>query len=231
MKIALTSIPKSGTHLLATVIENIVGDYSVTLRKNLDPQSRYARKAIRRQVVGGHLRISAIMSPNYFPFFQDRKVIALIRDPRDICNSMIHYIEKSHRIEHKMLSMALNGLEYDEKICRIADGINISETNTRIPPIDVSCRGFIEVVDHFTDSIIIRYEDFFEADIITQKISNFLEISPDSAHDAVMKALKSDTKTKRVGKSQHWRETFSPYLIKYFAEQHGDLIRYMGYDA
>ena len=111
MKIALTSIPKSGTHLLATVIENIVGDYSVTLRKNLDPQSRYARKAIRRQVVGGHLRISAIMSPNYFPFFSDRKVIALIRDPRDICNSMIHYIEKSHRIENKILYMALNGLE------------------------------------------------------------------------------------------------------------------------
>lgn len=231
MKIALTSIPKSGTHLLAKFLEIITGEYCVTLNKNVLPNSYYAKKAMRKSVVGGHLRIKKIMTEEFFHFFDKRKIIVLIRDPRDICNSMVYHIANSNLTEHKIIYDSIRHLSHEDKIRCIAEGININKIDTIMRPLDIMCRGFIEVADHFSDCIILRYEDFFGEKKILKNISDFLEVTPDITRDAIAKALGSDTKTKRIGKSQNWRETFSPELINYFAVQHSDVIRYLGYEV
>lgn len=231
MKIALTSIPKSGTHLLAKVIENIVGEYSTTLKKNIDPNTPYARKAMRCGVVGGHLRIDTIRTAAYLPFFEDRKIFVLIRDPRDICNSMVHYLGTSHRIEHQALYRALDGLDHEDKIRRVADGVRISGGSTKVPPIGEACRGFIEIAGRFPNSIILRYEDFFEEEMMAARLSKFLDIDSEIARLAICNALGANTRTRRVGKRQHWRETFSPALKNYFSENHRETIRYLGFEV
>ena len=228
MKVAITSIPKSGTHLLATVVKNIFGEYAATVHKNIDIETKYAKKTLSRKVVSGHMRIEAITSPQYSPFFMDRKIAVLVRDPRDICNSMVHYLETSHKEDHKAFYMAISDLDHEEKIRMVARGIRLDGQKFSVPSIDKACSGFLEIAENLPDSTIFRYEEFFD-DGIVERLSDFFEVPKDLARSAVSSSLGANTRTKREGKKQQWRQNFSQELKDFFDENFGSTIRYLGY--
>ncbi|MHA6719616.1 hypothetical protein ACX40Y_09185 [Sphingomonas sp. RS6] len=228
MKIALTSIPKSGTHLLATVVEKMLGDYGATLGKKVDFSSGRGKSLMSRKVICGHLRLDTIITPQHAPYFIGRRVAILVRDPRDICNSMVYYLEKSHRDVHQMMSKSMEGLTHEEKVMRVADGISLDGVSANVPSIDKACRGFIEIAEYIPDSMVFRYEEFFD-DAVAPKLAAFFEVSPEVARAAVAESLGADTRTKREGKKQPWRSNFSPALIDFFEQKYGETIRYLGY--
>lgn len=141
---------------------------------------------------------------------------------------MVHYLETSHREEHKFLNLSLSGLTHEERIKRVAQGIRLDGQKATIPSIDKASKGFLEIIENVPSSTLFRYEEFFD-DSISEKLSDFFEIPKDLALSAVSASLGASSRTKREGKKQQWRHNFSQNLKDFFDRNFGDTIEYLGY--
>lgn len=231
--IFITSIPKSGTHLLATVIEQATGEYPVSVKKyGLDENSNLSKYQDIKGLIG-HFRVAQLESNESLKYhFAKRKIIILIRDPRDICNSMLHYLERSVNSHHKNVASLLEHMDYDSKIKAVASGLISSDKSFKVANLTQLCSGFIEIQHLFPEqTTIIKYEDFFTENIARDKIAKFLDIDQQSAERYIQNALSSETKTKNIGLPYAWKKNFNDHLKSFINESHSDIIRQLGYEV
>lgn len=229
----ISSIPKSGTHLLSSLIETWSGLPVISVKEKANYEDFDFLKYSNYPNLVGHYRVSHIRTNSSLrELFLNRTVIVVIRDPRDLCNSMLHYVLKSKNKMHRVAAQQLNGLSYEEQIIRIATGITDDTGVAITPSLDKWCSGFIELQDEFSHASLLRYEDFFEIDSISKSMAQILSIPINEASSLVGKALSSGSKTKREGGARpvQWRSIYSDYLIKFFENNHGNTIKYLGYE-
>lgn len=229
----ISSIPKSGTHLLSSLVESWSGTPVISVKEKTNYKDFDFIKYANYPNLVGHYRVSHIRANSSLrELFLKRTVIVVIRDPRDLCNSMLHYVLKSTNKMHQVAAQQLNGLSYEEQIIRIATGIADANGVAITPSLDKWCQGFIELQDEFSHATILRYEDFFEIDTISKSMAQVLSISISEANSLVGTALSSGSKTKREGgaKPAQWKSMYSDFLNNYFQLNYGNLINYLGYE-
>lgn len=189
--IFITSTPKTGTHLLAQTLEMLTGHYSVSVKKNnLANTDDYLRFQEYPNLVG-HFRLSHVtknMALRQLMYI--RKVFILIRDPRDVCNSMLHYLEQSANPDHIAATKQLLGLSYQDKTKAAASGITIPGLKFTVAS---HCSGFIELADTLPHACLLRYAHFFSDDSLPETIANFLECETHLVKECLNKALNADT--------------------------------------
>jgi hypothetical protein len=225
--IFVTSIPKAGTHLLCQVIEYVVGTYPVSLKKGraFEP----GRFEDHPYLVGHFRREHLAGSDALFRLFARRAAVVLIRDPRDICNSMLRYLEREPAERYRAAARKLEGLDYPARIKAVAAGIRVAEMEFKIPSLVDACSGFLELRDLLPELVIVRYEDFFGDCVAADKLAPVLRCETRVARAAIERAVTTATRTKDVGQPQAWRRNFDEELAAYMRETYGDIIARLGY--
>ena len=229
----ITSAPKSGTHLLATLVSIATGESVISVKEKKRLPDIDFSKYDGYSNLAGHYRIGHVRSSTSLrKLFESRNRIVLIRDPRDLCNSMLHYLECSTNQVHKKAADRLRGLKYEERIIQIADGVKGSDGISILPSLRKWSSGFVELLEEFPESTLIRYEDFFVDDSLAPSVSRLLQVPQSTAKDLIMRALQSGSKTKRIsggGRPRQWEQAFSDELKNYFASNYAELIHSVGY--
>lgn len=227
--IFLTSMPKSGTHLLATVIQDLFAEYPVAIRKKGPGETIEFSQFAGHPLLMGHFRASMVQqNPDLLELMQRRKTLILVRDPRDVCNSMLHYLLQSSNAFHRKVRPMLLGLPYTEQIKAVAGGLIAPDQSFRVGCLPVHCGGFTEVAQLLPQACVLRYESFFDGQA-SAALAAFLELDQERVVKAVDNALGSSTKTKRAGIASAWRDNFDSELQAFFITHYGDIIQKLGY--
>lgn len=227
--IFISSMPKAGTHLLATVMQDLFGEYPVPVRKKVPGEVIDFAQFASHSLLMGHFRASSVQqNPALQALMQGRKILILIRDPRDVCNSMLHYLLQSSHPLHRKVQPMLLGLPYAEQIKAVAAGLAAPDRSFKVARLQAHCGGFVEVAQLLPQACVLRYESFFDGQA-SATLAAFLELDQDHIAGAIDNALRSGSKTKRAGIASAWRDNFDPALQSFFIAHHGDIIRQLGY--
>ncbi len=227
--IFISSMPKAGTHLLATVMQELFGEYPVPVRKKVPGEVIDFAQFASHPLLMGHFRAGSVQqNPALQALMQGRKILILIRDPRDVCNSMLHYLLQSSHPLHRKVQPLLQGLDYSEQIKAVAAGLDASDRSFKVGRLQAHCGGFIEVAQLLPQACVLRYESFF-AGHASASLATFLELDQDRVANAIDNALRSGSKTKRAGIAFAWRDNFDPALQAFFIVHYGDIIQKLGY--
>ena len=230
----VSSIPKSGTHLVNSLIELWSGQTVISVKEKANYQEFDFSKYANCESLSGHYRASQVKSNESLrDLFLSRTVIVIIRDPRDLCNSMLHYLMKSQNPHHQAAARQLNGLNYEQQIIDIAIGIRADNGVAITPNLNKWCTGFVELLDEFKNATLLRYEDFFEIEKISYTISRLFSIEYDDARLLILNGLSSGSKTKRDGgaRPDQWKSIYSRRLQKYFIDNYSETIEHLGYEV
>jgi len=229
MSYFITSVPKSGTHLVATIVQEVSGSYPRSLKKLPGKHAVYPEIEPEVSLVG-HFRVTSIRrNPSLAKLFNERKVLLLVRDPRAICNSMLHHLMTSRNKYHTEGREQVAGLPFNEQIIRISRGLFASDGTNIVPDIEKMCMGVYEIRKLLPDTVRLRYEDFFNPKFVVRRLPDVFSIDAENAQKVVETALAGDSKTKRVGDPNGWRSVWDSDLTNYFNTTHGELIEKMGY--
>lgn len=230
MMIFITSAPKSGTHLLAKIVDELLGGYPVSVKEKKALKSfDYGSYAQHRALVG-HFRFAHLeTNPSLRALVFGRKLFVLIRDPRDICVSMVYYLEQSVNPMHVAAARQLAGLDLKDKIKKTALGFEVLAGQFRIADLAQHCGGFLEMVEHAPEACLLRYEDFFDAGLAAGKIADFLSIDKNLVSACINNAFSTALRTKRDGVPYSWRKTFDDELQHFFNDHFGSIISRLGY--
>jgi hypothetical protein len=214
-KILVTSIPKSGTHLLISIIAKAISREPTYLGKNADlsqlPSGLYF----------GHLRVHQVC--NFDP--SSWKVICLIRDSRDILLSMRDFL-KVDRIREKFREGRAHFLSLgpDDQLRYL---IRPSGPRINFGPIFKHCSGFIEWSEH--RALVVRYREILggKSDL---PIAQFLEIDPHKVEKLREKTIGTDTKTFNKGIVDRWKTEMSQDVLEYFHRHFSEAyLKTLGY--
>ena len=230
----ITSIPKSGTHLLASLVREVTGTYPTSVKEKKNSATYDFSVFSKLPNLLGHYRISHVKgSDSLRDLFAKRKVIVLVRDPRDICNSMLHYLYSSTNLNHVAARQRLLDLDYESQIIKIAEGFRVQERDFGVPNIRNCCSGFLEIAEEFKSAHVIRYEEFFDEDSFSRVIQSIFSINKDQAIHTLCIALSGGSRTKRNdgASPNQWRSLFSDRLKTYFSNNFSDVIASLGYDV
>ncbi len=228
--IIITSIPKAGTHLFGKIIENLFGVYPSSLKKE-GGQFVTFDSYKSNPYICGHIRYNHLIEENHLKeIFVGRKVFVLIRDPRDICISMVHYMLNSNNFAHKRVAELLRNHSFSEQVILISNGIKIPNLNFKVSSLNYHCSGFLEYLESDLECVLLRYEDFFEAEKIAPRIANYLNIDVAKVQRAIENSLGAQTKTLRSGRPLAWKDDLDKSLKAYFRDSFGELITDLGYD-
>jgi len=232
------SIPKAGTHLLERAVclhprmyrklRPTVGDGNVVRWRGLRGVVADLRPG---QVIVSHLSFR----PEYPETLRDRLVLPvfLIRDPRDIVVSQVHFVSKTtdHR-QHETfasipdtkerLRLSIVG-DPDRKVASIADRL-----------------------DHYagwltSGALVVRFEDLVGSggggddaaqERTVRELYGYLGLDADDARvGATCRQLfSSDSPTFRKGAIGQWRDQFDDELEALFARSVGDRMQKYGYE-
>jgi hypothetical protein len=235
-KILCVSIPKAGTHLL----ERAICLYPRLYRKMLPTVSeenverwggfpRLVTKVRPGQVVAAHLRFHA-----EYPDIIDRggiRPIFLIRDPRDIVVSQVHYVSK--RTDHRLHGL-FEGLPDVKERLRLA-----IEGDPEHAVVSIADR-----LDYFAGwldaALVVRFEDLVgpdgggdrdRQDATLRSIYDYLGVDVDRQALARIgdRLFSADSPTFRSGAIGGWRRSFDAELEALFDRTVGDRIRRYGY--
>ena len=235
-KVLCVSIPKAGTHLLERAICLHPRLYRKLLpnvsEENVDRWggvTGLVAKVRPGQVVAGHLRFHA-----EYPEIIARggiRPIFLIRDPRDIVVSQVHYV--SRRTDHRLHAL-FDGLPDVKDRLRLAIAGD--------PEHDVVSIG--DRLDYFAGwlgaAFVVRFEDLVgpegggdsdRQDATIRSIYDFLGMDVDGHVLARIgdRLFSADSPTFRSGTIGGWRRYFDPELEALFDRTVGDRILPYGY--
>lgn len=229
MSYFITSIPKSGTHLLATVVKDVTGTYPETVKKLSGRKRIYPEYKPTENLVG-HFRTKAIRNiESLSELFAQRRVLALVRDPRAICNSMLHHLRTSHSPIHIEGWGQLKALPFNEQIIQMSKGLYAADGREIVAEITKMCEGISDITTLYPDAVVIRYEDFFDPEFVAGRLPAIFGIDAQRARDCVDRALAGDSRTKREGNPTGWRTAWDTELVDYFNGQYGKLVTDLGY--
>lgn len=229
----VSSTPKAGTHLVYALVARAHGASVRSVKDKKGDADVDFSKYSPFPNLGGHYRLSdARVNRSLYQLLADRKIIVTVRDPRDLCNSMLHYVLKSANSNHQAAASMIRHLDYETQIKRIADGF-ATPNGFVMPNLRDWTNGFVEFAQEFQDVAVMRYEDFFGERAVIPVVARVFDISLAESASLVERALGGDTMTKRVGgaAAEQWRKHFSLELKQYFAREYADVLDYLGYPA
>jgi hypothetical protein len=232
------SIPKSGTHLL----ERILCHHSALYRKLLPTIhntniEKYGgleglTTALKAgQVLMAHLKHSEI---NQQILGKNKiKTLFLIRDPRDMLVSRVHYIlnNKKHQLHYKLKRL--------ENIQEQLSVLIVGSKNERIDPYANLLNKYIGWLDEqvhlmkFEDLIGARGggDDIIQCEVITAIFDHLsLDISDNVLKKIVSSAFFPYSPTFRKGKIGQWKMHFNEELKKLFKENINEYLLKFQYE-
>jgi sulfotransferase 6B1 len=233
-KVLLISIPKSGTHMLEGILEQMHLLRNAGWKTIMSNPSAYKkiRKIRKGMFANSHLHYSRNLEN--FIDKQGIKVIFMIRDPRDIVISRYKYITNidfthpAHRYfvntatDHERLLMSINGI----------DGVILS-----IRDVLLNFEGWLNTENVKT----VRFEDLVgsrgngqdESRINTiRSIASYLDlkISDSRIRDIDQLQVNKNSSTRRQGKIGGWINEFDRDHESCFNEIAGALTQKYGYE-
>lgn len=235
-KVLCVSIPKAGTHLLERAICLHPRLYRKLLPtvsdENVDRWGGVpglVAKVRPGQVVAAHLRFDTAYAEVIAR--GGLKPIFLIRDPRDIVVSQVHYVSK--RTDHR-LHAVFDGLPDVKERLRLAIA---GDPERHVVSIGDRLDYFAGWLDA---ALVVRFEDLVgpdgggdrdRQDATLRSIYDFLGVDVDRRALARIggRLFSADSPTFRSGAIGGWRRSFDPELEALFDRTVGDRIRPYGY--
>jgi sulfotransferase 6B1 len=243
------SFPKSGTHLLTQVLEGFpligpavnTGLPAVVMYEGASGRERGNDEIFRDlahlssgDIGYGHLHAR----PEIVDFFTRQGVCAyfILRDPRDVVISHVHYVTKMepNHVHHQYYAEVLQ--TFDERLKTSILGR--PEALNPFPDIAGRFAPFLDWLDH-PEVLCLKYEDFLTdrkaavQSVLSHAISRGFRLfmNEDRAGEqleAMINPQKSPTF--RQGKSGGWKTQFSPENKAIFKDIAGDLLVRLGYE-
>lgn len=188
--ILVNSLPKSGTHLLTTMLSQLPGvgiKLDLTSLDKLplvaDRAATFAAMSYAHRANPGiwvtHLPHDAAVDP--LPGQQDFHSLFIYRDPRDVLVSLFHYVRK-HRGAH-IYSAMLDPLSDEQALMLLIRGTHPGRkeyvlNESSIPALNVFVRGFAGWI-HSKNALVMRFEDLIgpQADQRVHQLGAYLGLS------------------------------------------------------
>ena len=243
------SFPKSGTHLLTQVLEGFtrIGPAVVSglpavvtyegdtgRARQLEEILSDLRRFLPGDVAYGHLHAQ----PEIVSFLCQQGMAAffILRDPRDVVVSHVHYITKMapHHIHHRYYAQELK--TFDERLT--ASILGIPSEKIPFPNIRQRFEPYLGWLNQ-PEVLTLQYEEFIlRQEITLVKVLNHalergfpLSLEYPMALKALAESIAPQrSPTFRSGKIGGWRQAFKEEHIRLFKETTGDLLLQMGYE-
>lgn len=247
------SFPKSGTHLLTQVMEGftragpavnsglpaIVAYQGDTGRQRAESEIMSDLQRLRPgDIAYGH--IHALPGPATFLRQPGIAAYFILRDPRDVVVSHVHYITSmapSH-IHHHYYQENLH--TFEERLTASIVGINIE--GVPLPDIRQRFEPYIGWLE-YPEVLTLRYEDFIASpesqnetlgkvfDYAQQRGFHFACPRPQALHILAASINPKRSPTFRSGKIGGWKKSFAPEHKRIFKDVAGDLLIRLGYET
>lgn len=246
-QVLLITIPKSGSHLMMKLLYMILGKKTVVLslflkhtetveqaEKKIDKFMHLAFQAGR--VVHTHFEFDTVVE-NHLHLLMVDKVIVLVRDPRDVLVSAVHWIS-ADPIEQRLG----RPISVDEKLMYLIQGELCFETLS-YPTIFKRATYWM----HRPGSFTARFEELCgvkggqsregqEASI--RALCHYLGMALDEQELTFLAdelwgnplAARTTGITFRNGTTAGWKRYFKPEHVTAFKEVYGDLLIQLGYE-
>jgi hypothetical protein len=241
-KVIANSIPKGGTHLLIQCLMNFPdisysGYHYTTGRTNSESLNTIFLKTKKGFFSAAHLWWSKEAAIEIEK--TGIRQIVMIRDPRDIIVSGVHYILKNKKHHLHSHFIGLGGMK--ERIIHYIKGVEKKYSSKSIPLADIrtSYYNYYRWIDE-KSSLIVRFEDLVGPkggeDEKRQKevVENIamhcgMNYSLIDIEKIASKVFSSYSVTFRRGKSGGWRDVFSKEVEYTFENVAGNLLSEVGY--
>ena len=242
------SFPKSGTNLLAQVLQGFsrVTPFAphiiphLGLGVGLDVRQR--RALVKRQLatlrpldfVTAHLpalkeNLEIVCAPRFLSYM-------ILRDPRDVAVSLVYYVtgmEINHPLHHYFSSTLKT---FDERLLVSIKGVELP--NLKRHHIARQIENYLDWRDH-PGVHFVRFEDLIEdrrsaltaiADHFLQRIET-LSVSREKIIEALDSSINPfRSPTFRSGKTGEWKKYFTEEHKRVFKDVAGDLLIRLGYE-
>lgn len=238
-RVLLNSIPKAGTHLLESALEQYpllrnLGHRTASCWDQVSPRTLRLVRTIGR---GGFLNGHLTARPELLELIElrDIKVLFVVRDPRDIAVSHFKYvsdIDLTHPAHGYFQSLP-------------DDSARLLASIEGVPGLKASIGEMLERFSGWLDNsntLVCRFEDLIgtggggsrERQLkVLQEVADFLGIvsTPGQLERIADRTFSTRSSTFRQGRSGGWRNHFTTRHIEVFKRVAGDeLVRY-GYET
>jgi len=244
------SFPKSGTHLLTQILEGFTqigpavnsGLPAMVMYEGASGRERSLDEILRELMVldhgdiaYGHLHarpeiVGYLASQRFATFF-------ILRDPRDIVVSHVHYVTdmENNHVHHDYYANTLK--TFDERLRTSILGR--PDAASPFPDIAGRFAPFLGWLDR-PEIFVVKYEDLLHQR--EQMIGQMVEFAqgrgfplrcdPADAVASLMTQIDPHkSPTFRSGKSGGWRKVFTPEITALFKETAGELLLRLGYET
>lgn len=241
VRILANSMPKAGTNLLSRLLRempSVVARWTYHVDETLPHQERQLRSGRKGQVLTAHFpwsKDTAELLRNL-----DYRTIMMVRDPRDIAVSNVHYatrMDRSHLLHTTLASLPDDAARLQLLLEPPADVM------ARLPDVwsNNGHRTFLPWLDE-PDCLLVRFEDLVGAggggnpDVQYETILKISKhIGSDLCRDEIIKISNelfgAKTRTFRKGQIGAWKDVFSERHKEIFKEQSGEALIKLGYET
>lgn len=243
----LLTIPKSGTHLIAKLIEKITGEpifglanilpYASDASQFFPPIKEEEVQVILQFMEGGpnqsivsHFNLATYLEPYAQSGYA--KMI-FVRDLRDVCVSLVHFI-------HEHLDIVLGkSASFDQRLAFVIRGVHWS-LNRSIFNVKLEAQAAIQWMQD-PEVLVLRFEDLcgergggsLDAQLeCIRKVAQHLDIALSEAQLALLpEEIWGNTVTFRKGEIGSWKSCFNKANKRLFKTVLGEELIRLGYES
>lgn len=239
--IVVTTVPKSGTHLVHQVVAALPGtvDYGTFLatRASYRRKSRTTRSIVRRikrLAPGEILRAHLVHQPEVVDALRSKRafIIFVYRDPRDVLVSEAHYL--TNLAPWHVLHREFAHLSPKQRVDVAIDGLASHED------VYPNIRKRFDLFAHWLEDadITLRFEDLVsenQTQTIRSLVHHYSEVSTHNSNidQTAVRAIEaidpSRSHTYREGRIGSWREALSPEQVARFEIIASSTLHRFGY--
>jgi hypothetical protein len=208
--ILLTSVPKSGTHLLTRVAGMATGGTFRAARPDAALGHWY-----------GHFRIWTL--PEIAGSDQWSKIV-LIRDPRDVLLSLQDFLRRSHHPDHRGIWEKIGHLTDRDRLRALVDGVKVGAGGVPAWPDYFS--GWLDW--EAQGALLLRYETIRHPSTVA-RLAAALDVSMERVHYALAASYGIEGRTLNVGISGRWVAELHDSDLAYMQAADDGILERMGY--
>ena len=211
-RVLVTSLPKSGTHLLVSTFEKL--DFRVEKARKKQGQAPFDRFA----AIDGNLaifchyrasdkRIVDWVAANGF------KVLVLIRDPRDVCLSYVDYIASGQPKDYVKADPTLQFQSRDKLLRAVIEGYD--HNGIKIAPVRDRTEGWLQWTKR--GGVLTRFELLVHVASGLQRAAFIkpFDVNVSTFTDALVASYgRGESLTFNKGTTQRWEREFSADDVK-----------------
>lgn len=247
-RVVANSMPKSGTHLLATLLDGL-GDLRFAGRLvKFEPRDRLAPqpflaeidKTLRRlrpsRYIGAHLiadpQVQEVVSRH------DVRLVTILRDPRAVVVSGAHYVQDAPQLRDREEALALFP-NHDAILTAMVRGHGEPGDKWWFPPIGERYRDYADWA-HSPLGLTVRFEDLIGARGGGSDEAQFEGVAQVLEHlrygdrgvpvgQIAEQMFSQKAITFRSGRIDSWRAELPAHLAEEIVEQCGETMAQLGY--